>query len=69
MAIHTMMRTQADAEGVISIAMPRIGEGHGGLSWRKVRAVIDCVFAVWPGTLYVYEDYVPLQQADKSTSG
>ena len=63
------MRAQADAEGVTSIAMPRIGAGYGGLSWRKVRAVIDRVFADWPGTLYVYEDYVPLQAADEATSG
>jgi O-acetyl-ADP-ribose deacetylase (regulator of RNase III) len=63
------MRAQADAAGVASIAMPRIGAGYGGLSWRKVRAVIDRVFADWSGTLYVYEAYVPLQEADEATSG
>jgi O-acetyl-ADP-ribose deacetylase (regulator of RNase III) len=55
------MRAQADAEGIESIAMPRIGAGYGGLSWRKVRAVIERVFADWPGTLYVYETYIPTQ--------
>jgi O-acetyl-ADP-ribose deacetylase (regulator of RNase III) len=55
----TMMRAQADREGVRSIAMPRIGAGYGGLSWRKVRAVIEKVFGDWDGTLYVYEEYVP----------
>lgn len=54
----TSMRQQADAEGVSSIAMPRIGAGYGGLSWKKVRAIIEDVFGAWPGTLYVYEEYV-----------
>ena len=31
------MRKEADAEGITSIAMPRIGVGYGGLSWKKVR--------------------------------
>ena len=53
------MRKQADREGITSIAIPRIGAGHGGLSWKKVRAVVEKVFADWPGILYVYEEYVP----------
>jgi O-acetyl-ADP-ribose deacetylase (regulator of RNase III) len=53
------MRRQADREGITSIAVPRIGVGYGGLSWRKVRALIEEVFAGWPGTLYVSEEYVP----------
>jgi O-acetyl-ADP-ribose deacetylase (regulator of RNase III) len=60
------MREQADREGIPSIAIPRIGAGHGGLSWRKVRAVIERVFADWPGTLYVYEDYAP--EGDQSAA-
>jgi len=55
----TGMRERADAEGITSIAIPRVGAGHGGLSWRKVRAVIERAFAGWPGTLYVYEEYAP----------
>ncbi len=58
-AALTGMRQQADGEGVVSIAVPRIGTGYGGLSWKKVRAVVEKVFADWPGTLYVYEEYVP----------
>jgi hypothetical protein len=38
--------------------MPRIGVGYGGLSWRKVRAIIEAVFGDWPGTLIVYEEFV-----------
>jgi O-acetyl-ADP-ribose deacetylase (regulator of RNase III) len=55
----TNMRQQADAEGIRSIALPRIGAGYGGLSWNKVRAVIEKVFADWDGTLNVYEEYAP----------
>ena len=58
-AALTSMRRQADREGVTSIAVPRVGAGYGGLSWRKVRTVIERAFAGWPGTLYVYEEYAP----------
>jgi O-acetyl-ADP-ribose deacetylase (regulator of RNase III) len=53
------MREQADREGIASIAVPRVGAGYGGLSWKKVRAVVEKVFAEWAGTLYVYEEYAP----------
>ena len=58
-AALTSMREQADREGVRSIAIPRIGAGHGGLSWKKVRAIIEQVFGDWPGRLYVYEEFAP----------
>jgi O-acetyl-ADP-ribose deacetylase (regulator of RNase III) len=54
----TRMRRRANREGIDSIALPRIGAGHGGLSWRKVRALVEKVFADWPGRLYVYESFV-----------
>src|SRR5258708_17009621 len=53
------MRAQADTEDITSIAMPRIGAGYGGLSWKKVRVIIERVFGDWSGTLYVYDEYVP----------
>ena len=53
------MRRQADAEKVTSIAVPRIGVGYGGLSWKKVRAIVEVVFGDWAGTLVVYEGFVP----------
>jgi len=53
-----LMRNQAEAEHITSIAMPRIGAGYGGLSWKKVRTIIDEVFGDWSGMLYVYEEYV-----------
>lgn len=51
------LRAAADAEGIRSVAMPRIAAGYGGLSWKKVRERIETAFADWPGMLYVYEDY------------
>jgi O-acetyl-ADP-ribose deacetylase (regulator of RNase III) len=60
------MRAQADAEGITSIAMPRIGVGYGGLSWTKVRAKVEAVFGDWDGTLVVYEEYVPGAAEDAS---
>ena len=53
------MRELAEAEGITSVAMPRIGAGLGGLSWKKVRTIIDGVLGDWPGTAYVYDTYVP----------
>ncbi len=60
------MRAQADAEQIASMAIPRIGVGYGGLSWRKVRAIVEVVFADWPGRLVVYEDFVPTEAPSKS---
>jgi O-acetyl-ADP-ribose deacetylase (regulator of RNase III) len=61
------MRALADAEGVRSIGMPRIGAGYGGLVWRRVREIVERVFAGWEGTLFVYEEYAP-NAADPSLS-
>jgi O-acetyl-ADP-ribose deacetylase (regulator of RNase III) len=55
----TKMRKLADAEGIRSIAIPRIGVGYGGLSWRKVKAIVERVFGDWAGRLVVYEEYAP----------
>jgi len=54
------MRDRADAEGIASIAIPRIGVGYGGLSWKKVRVIVERVFADWPGRLVVYEEFIPV---------
>src|SRR5262249_28686376 len=51
------MRRQADREGITSITMPKVGAGYGGLSWNKVREIIEKVFADWRGSLFVYEEY------------
>jgi len=57
------MRTEAETEGIRSIAMPRVGTGYGGLSWKKLRPIVERVFAGWPGDLYVYEEYIPAAPA------
>lgn len=59
------MRARVDAEGLTRVAMPRVGAGMGGLSWKKVKAVIDRAFADWPGALIVYEEFVPAPSADR----
>lgn len=52
------MKLQADKIGIHSIGLPRIGTGYGGLSWKKVRAIIEQVFEEWSGTVFVYEEYI-----------
>jgi O-acetyl-ADP-ribose deacetylase (regulator of RNase III) len=54
-----IMRALAEEECVSSIAVPRIGVGYGGLSWRRVREIVERAFANWAGALYIYEEYVP----------
>lgn len=51
------MRAVADREAVTTIAVPRIAAGFGGLSWKKVRTIVEAVFADWAGTLFVYDDF------------
>jgi O-acetyl-ADP-ribose deacetylase (regulator of RNase III) len=41
-----------------------MGAGYGGLSWKRVRPIIERVFADLPGALYVYEEYIPAQESD-----
>lgn len=59
------MRELAEAEGVTSVAIPRIGVGYGGLSWKRVRLIVEAVFADWTGTLVVYEEFVPRKATPK----
>jgi len=58
------MRSRSEAENVGAIAIPRIGTGYGGLSWKKLRPLIEHVFEGWDGMLYVYEDYIPPNNED-----
>ena len=48
----TKMRDLADSKRIRTIAIPRIGAGFGGLSWKKCRAIVEKVFERWEGTLY-----------------
>jgi len=58
MALGNMWR-QAEAEGILSIAMPLIGSGLGGLEWKKVVTEIEAIFGAWRGTLLVYVEFLP----------
>ena len=58
----TRMRDLADTEGIGTIAIPRIGVGYGGLSWKEVREIVIRVFADWSGRLIVYEKFVPAEK-------
>lgn len=58
------MRKLADSEGIESIAIPRIGVGYGGLSWKKVRVIVERVFDGWTGKLIVYEEFVTIETSD-----
>jgi O-acetyl-ADP-ribose deacetylase (regulator of RNase III) len=51
------MKQQADAEGLSTIAMPRIGVRYGGLSWKRVWSIIEAVLADWHATLVVYQEF------------
>ena len=53
------MRALAGAEGVRSIAMPRIDAGYDGLAWRRVREILEHVFPGWEGTLFVCDEHAP----------
>jgi hypothetical protein len=39
--------------------MPKIGAGYGGLSWKKIKRIVESVFHDWDGTVLIYEEYVP----------
>jgi O-acetyl-ADP-ribose deacetylase (regulator of RNase III) len=54
----TQMRAIADREEITRIAIPRIGVGFGGLSWKKVKAIIEKTFNDWKGELVVYEQFI-----------
>ncbi len=62
------MRELADAEGISSIAIPRIGVGYGGLSWKKVREIVERIFSEWTGRLVVYEDFVQTESKEEAMS-
>jgi ribA/ribD-fused uncharacterized protein len=60
------MKQQAIEASIAGIAVPRIGTGYGGLSWKKVRAIVERVFNNWSGILYVYEEFVPANEGSQA---
>jgi O-acetyl-ADP-ribose deacetylase (regulator of RNase III) len=63
----TAMRELTDREGVPTIAIPRVGAGYGGLSWKKIRSIIDRIFGDWQGVLWVYEEFVAAEPAGSAS--
>jgi len=59
----TRMKEIADAEGISCIAMPRIGVGYGGLSWKKVKVILERILGGWSGRAIVYETFIPADSA------
>lgn len=56
------MMSLAEADGVESIALPKIGAGLGGLKWTDVKLVIEEVAASHNQVdLYVVENYSPTE--------
>jgi O-acetyl-ADP-ribose deacetylase (regulator of RNase III) len=62
------MRKKANREGIMSIAIPRIGVGYGGLSWNKVRGIIEKMLGGWKGTVYVYEEHALEEGKSKASA-
>lgn len=52
-----VMLEMADFHNIMSIAMPRIGSGLGGLPWADVKEAIEHVCDTWSGDLYIYDLY------------
>ena len=53
------------AEGLRSIAMPRIAAGLGSLDWEDVRTEIAALLGGISIPVFVYEHYVPGVRADE----
>ncbi|MNY45749.1 Macro domain protein [compost metagenome] len=52
------MMSYANQNGILKIALPKIGAGLGGLNWNDVKCVIDKVAQKFPGIdLFVVENY------------
>lgn len=63
-ALHAFAR-RCEAEGVTSLALPRLAAGLGGLAWEEVRAILEEAFAELPIPVHVYEEYLPGVQAEQ----
>jgi O-acetyl-ADP-ribose deacetylase (regulator of RNase III) len=55
----TRMVSLADEKEIRRVGLPRIGAGYGGLSWGKVRGVIERIGEPARVTLVVFESFVP----------
>jgi O-acetyl-ADP-ribose deacetylase (regulator of RNase III) len=56
------------AEGLTSVALPRLATGVGGLNWDEVRPLIMQQLADVDAAIFVYGDYVPGKKAVEAIS-
>ncbi len=49
-----LLRERAEVLGVVSLAVPALGAGLGGLDWEDVRGMIEARFGDFAGTVEVY---------------
>lgn len=59
------LRHHAEKEGCASIALPRLATGVGGLDWADVKPLVEHHLGDLEAAVYVYETYVPGQQAEE----
>ncbi|MEM7168042.1 MAG: macro domain-containing protein [Planctomycetota bacterium] len=57
------LREEIETEGFSSVALPRLATGVGGLDWSEVEPLVQRHLADQPFEVFVYETYVPSQQA------
>lgn len=50
------------SEGILSLALPPLGAGNGGLEWGRVRDLINCHLSDLPCQIMVYEPTKQIQE-------
>jgi O-acetyl-ADP-ribose deacetylase (regulator of RNase III) len=61
-ALRALRKIVAD-EGLVSVALPRLATGVGGLDWSVVKPLIHQQLGDVDANVYVYQLYVPDQKA------
>ncbi len=61
----SLLAARYEAEGITSLALPRIAAGLGGLSWGEVKSLLDEIFADLPLPVFVYQEYLPGVEAQE----
>jgi len=59
------LRQLVDAEGIGSVALPRLATGVGGLDWDEVRPLVERHLADADAAVYVYETFQAGRKADE----
>jgi O-acetyl-ADP-ribose deacetylase (regulator of RNase III) len=51
------------AEGLSSVALPRLATGVGGLEWEEVQPLVSNQLSDVDANIYVYHRYIPGKKA------